>query len=306
MIPAEQWFVIINPTSGNGSAKRKWPKIKALLQAYNFNFSHVFTAYPNHGTELVQNAVNEGVTQFICVGGDGTIHNIVNGFMAQEVIPSSSLKLGVIPIGTGNDWVKTHGIPKNIEDAIKRIKNGELRHQDVGRIEFPIKELDPVFFNNLAGVGFDGYVVSKVQKYKSLGAISYLVGAITGLFRFSNFNVKVELNNRKIETRALMVLVGLCQFSGGGMQLTSAADPNDGYFDISIAKDFRKGDILKNLFKLFNGKITNSEKVFSSKTALVSILVSDQDLPYIQADGEIIGRGSFKATIVPKALSFYA
>lgn len=300
-----QWFVVINPTSGNGSVKHKWPKIKSLLDTYGFTYRFAFTSHPKHSIEMIHSSVYQGVTNFICVGGDGTIHNMVNGIMTQKSVPSSTINLGVIPIGTGNDWVKTHAIPKNHEKAIKLIRAGKIKCQDVGKIEFINNEVSPIYFNNLAGIGFDGFVVSKVQKYKSLGAISYLTGALLGLFGFKNFKATVAFNNEEIKTNALMILVGLCQYSGGGMQLTKNPDPYDGFFDISIPENFGKLDIVMNMIKLFNGKITNSEKVMTSKTNDITILVDKTNPPFIQADGELIGKGDFKASVIPKALSFY-
>ena len=306
MIENQTWFVIINPTSGNGSSQRKWPKIQQLLLDYGFVFEFEFTKHPAHSIELLHESVNQGVSKIICVGGDGTIHNIVNGIMAQNVFQTSKINLGVIPIGTGNDWVKTYGISLDIEKAIQCIKNGDLKHQDVGKIELTNQEREPIYFNNLAGVGFDGYVVSKVQKYKKLGALAYIFGALMGMLSAKNFQSKTTFNSEVYSKKTLMILIGLCQYSGGGMQLTKEPNPSDGYFDISIAENFKGFDILKNLFALFSGKITNSKKIITAKTNQIKIEVIDKTLPFIQADGELIGQGDFKCSIIPKALSFYA
>lgn len=83
MPSSKTWFVIVNPTSGNGSCKKKWPDILELLKMYEFHFEYVFTEYPNHGIKLTQNAIYQGFRRFICVGGDGTLHHIVNGIMSQ-------------------------------------------------------------------------------------------------------------------------------------------------------------------------------------------------------------------------------
>ena len=103
-----------------------------------------------------------------------------------------------------------------------------------------------------------------------------------------------------------MVLVGLCKYSGGGMQLTESANPIDGLFDISIAKNLSKLDIFKNIFKLFNGKIVKQKKVEVLKTDRITILTKNEIVqPFIQADGELIGKGSIKVSIIPKAFSFF-
>ncbi len=306
MAVLENWYVIINPSSGNGASKRKWTTIKECLERYDFDYCFEFTTHSKHSSELLQAAVLQGFKKFICVGGDGTIHNIVNGIMSQTTIPSSQITLGIIPVGTGNDWVKTYNIPKDIEEAIRLIKNGRIKRQDIGEIEFNNNAFPPVFFNNLSGIGFDGYVVSKVKKYKHLGAISYLTGTLLGLLWFNNFKTTVSFNSEKITTNALMVLIGLCQYSGGGMQLTKNSDPQDGYFDISIAENFGKMDIVLNIVRLFNGKIVNSKKIITSKTTSVTVEVDAVDSPLVQADGELIGSGSFKVTLIPEAFSFYA
>ena len=299
-----KWLVIINPTSGNGQAKRKWPKVKAVLQKEGFDFNFHFTEYPKHSYELIQESVSQGVRHFISVGGDGTLHNMVNGIMSQTICPSYDIKVGVIPIGTGNDWVKTYHIPKQIKEAVLVIKSNHELYQDIGKIDFIDRPSKPIYFNNLAGVGFDGYVVNKVGKYKHLGALAYLIGALIGMFKYQNHYVEISTGNTSMQFKSLMVLVGLCQFSGGGMQLTKEANPSDGLFDITLAKDLGKRDILMNLPKLFNGKITNHPKVTVMKTQSIGINTVNS-APYIQADGELIGQGGFSATVLKKALCFY-
>ena len=305
MANSNRWFVIVNPTSGNDSGLKKWPEIESLLQAYEFNFEYAFTEYENHSPELVQESIANGFENLICVGGDGTLHNIVNGIMHQNKMDSSQINVGMIPIGTGNDWVKTHDIPNDFEKAIQIIKNGHKKLQDLGKIEFLDENRKPVYFNNLAGVGFDGFVVSKVHKYKHFGALAYLTGAVLGLFSFKNFKAKIKIESKEFNTKSLMVLVGLCNYSGGGMQLTKEANPLDGLFDISIAKDIGKLDIIKNLTKLFNGKIVNHKKVETLKSESITIEIEEENLPFIQADGELIGKGNINVSIVPNAFSFY-
>lgn len=305
MANSNRWFVIINLTSGNSSSKQKWSQIEKLLNSYNFDFDFVFTEHENHSSELVQQAIKNEILNIICVGGDGTLHNIVNGIMDQKVVPSDKIAIGMIPIGTGNDWVKTHSIPNDFEKAIQLITNGNKKAQDLGKIEFLNGLKKTVYFNNLAGVGFDGFVVSKVHKYKHFGAIAYLVGAALGLFSFKNFNSKVVVNKKEISFKTLMILVGLCNYSGGGMQLTKDVNPFDGLFDISIVKNIGKLDIIKNLIKLFNGKIVSHKKVVTLKSNSITIKINEDNLPFIQADGELIGKGNIQVSIVPKAFSFY-
>jgi len=306
MTSTKKWFVVINPISGNGTTKKLWPKIEQLLLTYRFDFEYAFTTHPKHSIELIQNSIYQGFKNIICIGGDGTLHNIVNGIMSQEMVASTIITVGVIPIGTGNDWVKTYGIPKDIETAIQIIKNGNTKKQDIGKIELLNQNMSPIYFNNLAGVGFDGFVVSKVGKYKHFGALAYLVGTVMGLFVFKNFETEISLNTETITTKSLMVLIGLCKYSGGGMQLTKSPCPSDGLFDVTIAENFSKWDIVKNISKLFNGTIENFKKVQPFKTKSITIKILQKDKPFIQADGELIGVGDFKVSILQNAFSFYS
>ena len=299
------WFVIINPTSGNGRAKKKWPTIKRLLVQHGFQFKYAFTEYPGHTQLLVNQYIKHNFSRFISVGGDGTLHGIVNGIMTQTDVPFANIKVGVIPIGTGNDWVKTHQIPRDIKRAIQLIKKEQCSQQDIGKIEFLNSELPPVYFNNLAGIGFDAYVVSKVSKHKNLGAIAYLLAALIGLFSFKNFNSRVIINSEEISGKTLMILIGLCKYSGGGMQLTQQPNPFDGLFDVSIVENLSKFEILKHLPKLFNGKIHTIKRVQHLKTTSLKIYVEPDACLLVEADGELIGTGAIEVSLIPKALSFY-
>lgn len=302
---SDVWFVIINPTSGNGRAKKKWPTIKRLLVQHGFHFKYAFTEYPGHAQLLVNQYIKHNFSRFISVGGDGTLHGIVNGIMTQTNVPFTDIKVGVIPIGTGNDWVKTHQIPRDIERAIQLIKKEQCSQQDIGKIEFLNSELPPVYFNNLAGIGFDAYVVSKVSKHKNLGAIAYLLAAVIGLFSFKNFNSRVIINSEDISGKTLMILIGLCKYSGGGMQLTNQPNSFDGLFDVSIVENLSKFEILKHLPKLFNGKIHTVKRVQHLKTTSLKIYVESEACLLVEADGELVGAGAIELSLIPKALSFY-
>jgi len=299
----DKWFVIVNPTAGNGASKKKWPFIFDELLKQNLEFEFEFTAYKKHAVELVQKAIEKGFINFISVGGDGTLHHIVNGILSLNPSNILEIKIGVIPIGTGNDWVKTYAISKNYKKAIEIIKQKNTVLQDIGRIEI-IKNNTFFYFNNLAGIGLDGYVVYKVNNFKNLGFLAYLVGALVSLSRYKKSVLEISFNTTVIKEKTLMLLIGICKYSGGGMQLTKESNPADGLFDISIIHKINFFDILFNIPGLFNGKITNHKLVNTFKTTELNIKVLDEHKTYIQADGELIGSGYFSVSMIPKALQF--
>ena len=296
------WYIIINPTSGNAAAKKKWKVIVTYLNFYKISYFAAFSQYKHHEGKLVNNAIQKGYRKFISVGGDGTLHQIVNGIMTQKLIEVTEFKVAVIPIGTGNDWVKTYRIPKNIKTAVLIIANENSTLQDIGHLQI-LKTTQSVYFNNVAGIGFDGFVVNNISKFKKYGALAYLLGTITSFMDYKKTILTIKFNNKVISTQSLLTLIGICKYSGGGMQLTNNVDATDGLFDISIAKDFTLLNILLNIFKFFNGNIVKHKEVETYKTSEITITAEHQNT-FIQADGELVGIGGFHANIIPKAVCF--
>ncbi len=298
-----KWFVIVNPTSGNGAAKKKWLPIYNELTNQGFDFDFSFTNYKKHAVKLVQKSIKQGYTKFISVGGDGTLHNVVNGILNLNPSNISEIYIGVIPIGTGNDWVKTFHIPKDYKKAIQILKKETTQKHDIGKITIK-KTKKVIFFTILAGIGFDAYVVRKVDKFKKFGVLAYLMGAISSIFSYKKSTLQISFNNIVIKSKTLTLLTGICKYTGGGMQLTKDSDPKDGLFDISYISKFNFFNILGNITNIFNGRLPDHKMVNTYKTSSLKIEVLDSKTTYIQADGELIGSGSFSILQLKKALNF--
>jgi len=298
-----KWFVIINPTSGNGAAKKQWNPIYNELKKQQFDFDFSFTEHKKHSFELIEKALKQGITKFICVRGDGTLHTMVNGILSLNPINISVIKLGIIPIGTANDWVKTYKISHKYKKAIQTIKAEFTIKQDIGKLLI-YENNTKVYFNNLAGIGFDGYVVQKVHQFKYLDFIAYLTGALLSIASYKKSRLEIKFNNIAIKEKTLMLLIGICNYSGGGMQLTKNANSTDGLFDISHINKITLITLLRNIRGLFNGNITNHYLVKNYKTSKIKITDLDTQKTFIQADGELVGSGSFEAEIISGALNF--
>ena len=249
---------------------------------------------------MVQNAIKIGFRNIISVGGDGTLHHVVNGIMTQRYVKTSDITISVIPLGTGNDWIKTYNIPTSIKGAIEIIYKKNIITQDIG----VLKTVNTVtYFNNVAGLGYDGYVVSKLKSLKKFGGISYLIAGFYGMLFYKKSNFKIIINNKVIETDCLMTVFGICKYSGGGMQFTEKIDTSSGLLNITIVKNFTFLNLIINLPKLYSGKIVNHKKVSTYKTNEITIIPKNSK-PFIQADGELIGVGNVNVTIIKKAIQF--
>ena len=295
------WFVIVNPISGNLKFSTIWRKIQLLLDVRKINYSFAVTLYSRHEVELVQNAIQKGFRNIISVGGDGTLHHVVNGIMIQRYVKSSDITIGVIPLGTGNDWIKTYNIPNNIEKAIELIHHKKTILQDIGVANTENSNVS--YFNNVAGLGYDGYTVNKLKKLKSFGAVAYLLSGLAGFLFYKKTVFKINFNSKSIETNCLMTMVGVCKFSGGGMQFTKDVNTTDGLLDITIVKNLNIFDLISNIKKLYNGHIVHHKKVETYKTDLITV-IPQASKPYIQADGELIGVGKVTFKIISKAINF--
>lgn len=298
---SNSWFIIANPVSGNLNFSKQWKEIQHLLKLKNIEYSFAFTEFSKHEIELVENAIQQGFRNIVSVGGDGTLHNVVNGIMMQTYTKTSDITIGVIPLGTGNDWIKTYNIPNSINEAIHIIHRKNIIIQDIGVLK--TSDDKTTYFCNVAGSGYDGYIVNKLKSLKKFGSISYLLAGIYGLLFYKKSIFKILFDDKIIETSCLMAIIGICKFSGGGMQFTKNVNTSDGLFDITIAKNLTFWDLILNLPKLYSGKIVNHKKVATYKTKKIIVTPLSSE-PYIQADGELIGTGKVSFTIKQKAIQF--
>jgi len=297
-----KWFIILNPNSGKFNAEDKIEHLKKLLIKQNLSFDLAVTQYKKHDFELTQAAIKKGYRNFICIGGDGTLHYMVNAVMKQKEVPTQDIKIGVIPVGTGNDWVKTYNIPKNFKKAVAIIKKGNTVVQDIGKISIENRK-EAFYFNNIAGVGFDGLVVKNHHKFKKTGSLSYLFSTLYSYKQYQNNSVEISFDHKKMNTKLFILAAGICKYSGGGMQLTNHKDHKNAYFDISLIKEIGFKTILKSIPKVFKGNISDIKEFNFYRTQKISVKYLAYP-PLIQADGELLGEGNCSIEVVPEAISF--
>ena len=295
------WFLIVNPSSGNKNFKNSWNEIKYLLNLKKIQYSFAFSQYTKHEVELVREVIKKGYKIIISVGGDGTLHHVINGVMTQTYIKTNKLKVGIIPLGTGNDWIKTYNIPNSLDKSINVIRKNTTTFQDIGCVTLFNGEKE--YFNNLAGIGYDGYVVRNLNNLKKIGSLAFLISGLYSLLSYNKTKYTIRIKNKTLHKECLMILFGICKYSGGGLKLTKNPNPKDGLLDITIVKNISIFDLLLNLPKLYNGDIVYHKKVETYKDEVIQIINHNNSI--IEADGEIIGTDSLNVTIIKKAIQIF-
>ena len=293
------WFLIVNPSSGNKNFKNSWNEIKYLLNLKKIQYSFAFSQYTKHEVELVREVIKKGYKIIISVGGDGTLHHVINGVMTQTYIKTNKVKIGIIPLGTGNDWIKTYNIPNSIEKSIAIIKKNTTILQDIGCITLLNGKKE--YFNNLAGIGYDGYVVKNLKYLKKVGSIAFLLSGLYSLLSYRKKKYSITIGDETLKEECFMIIFGICKYSGGGLKVTKYPNPTDGLLDITIVKKFSFFNLLFNLPKLYNGNIVHHKKVDNYKVKELNII---NDNSIIEADGEVVGYGSLDVTILQNAVQF--
>ena len=295
------WYTIYNPTSGGGLKQNKIDRILFYLKEYQISYQFTTTQYPHHEEELVQTAIQQGYSKFICIGGDGTIHHMINGIMKQTHSDTKHIKLAVLPTGTGNDWVKNYNIPKDPKKAIQLIQNDKSTFQDIGKITLT-DENKVAFFNNAAGIGFDAFVVKNLSLYRKWGSLAYLVAALSSFSSFKKSQISYSMDSVKMNSYIFLFSIGICRFSGAGMQFTDFKNHKNGYFDFTLIKSITLLSVITQILKLYNGKISTVKEVtcFHMK----EFKMYQNDSCYIQADGELIGKGNAIFKLLPNAIQF--
>ncbi len=296
---------IVNPTAGAGNAAKMWPLIQAHLTEQRVLFDSVLTNAQGHAITLAKEAVTAGRTTIISVGGDGTLNEVVNGIFSLPEQARTDVTVGVIPLGTGADFVRTLGLPRTWQEACSRLLDDKTRVIDIGKMTYAGREgAESRYFVNVAGLGFDGEVVSRTNTSATKrlgGTIPYFTNLVITLVTYTNKDVSVCLDDDKeIPGRMNSVIVANGQWFGGGMWIAPDARPDDGLFDIVIIGDVGKVELLQTMPRVYKGTHLTHPKLTSARAREVRV-ASQQDM-WLQADGESLGRAPVTFTMLPLAL----
>lgn len=300
---ASTWYIIVNPVAGNGAVQKLMPRIKELLLSEGIEFELAETEYKRHAIDLSKAAIERGFSKIIAVGGDGTNNEVVNGIFLQNTLALSEITYTLLPIGTGNDWIKEHLIPRNLLLWAEMLKEGYTRSQDVGLVSFHNNGIvEKRYFVNVAGMAYDPFVLAEMEKIKRpLNRIAYLFYSLISIFKYKLQSARIRFNDRLIEDEFYLINVGICRYSGGGMQLVPHARPDDGQLALTLAGKLSKMGVILNSYRFYNGKIANHSKVDTFHTESITVEALDDPIA-LEVDGEIIGETPVEFKILPGAL----
>jgi YegS/Rv2252/BmrU family lipid kinase len=301
----EKWLVIVNPNAGNGKGKKDWIRISELLKDEDLSFSVKFTEKKGHATKLTSEGITAGFRKIITVGGDGTLNEVVNGVFSNEVCPTKDVSLGLIPVGTGNDWGRMFGIPLDYKKAIKIIRDNKVMLHDVGLVSFyDGAEKKKRYFINIAGLGFESVVVKRTNLQKERGhsgKLIYFYSLLISLISYKNTKAEIIIDGEKFSADVFSLNVGNGRYCGGGMRQTPDALPDDGVLDVTIIKGMGKFEIIRNLKILYYGTILSHPKIDGYKCK--NIKVSSDSLLYTEADGESLGHTPAEFSVIPSGIN---
>lgn len=292
--------------AGNGKGKKHWSKIQQILQKTAINYDYAISNYAGHAIELAEQAVKTGFKYIAAVGGDGTANEVINGICQQEQVASNSITFAIIPVGTGNDWIKTHDIPKNYRKAIALLSNNKTILHDIGKVYYHDSNgaQQHRFFMNVAGLAYDAYVTkaSKVRPSWGNSQLYYFYLIATCMATYTPSPIKITYDGKEMEHAFYNVTIGQCIFNGGGTQLIPHADPQDGLFALTVFKDIKSYEIITKAHRFYNGSIVKHKEAISTQAKHLKIEAPDNQPAYVEVDGEFLGRTPIEFIMLPKAI----
>ncbi|WP_349410831.1 diacylglycerol kinase family protein [Pseudalkalibacillus sp. SCS-8] len=301
-------IIIINPKSGNGRGEKIWKKVKADLQKRNVPFRSFFTQKQGHAKELAQQMVHmhhENTRGIIAVGGDGTIHEVVNGMRNYMHIP-----IGFISAGSGNDFARGFKLPKSPGEALNHIlgfKMSRSKQYDLGELRPGLRRHKSNYFANSVGIGFDGEVAKRTNEanYKDLlnkfglGSLSYIFTLLKLSMTYEPYALKLKVDGKEYAFEDVwLVATANIKYYGGGMMICPDARPDDGQLDVCVVHNLSRVKLFFLFGTVFFGLHTKMKEVTMLRGKEITV---ESDVPVtMHADGEVAGTTPVSLHVLPK------
>jgi YegS/Rv2252/BmrU family lipid kinase len=302
----DAWMMIVNPNAGIKKGTKDWPAILQLLRNEGVDFEYRTTAHRGHAIEITSEVISAGYRNICVVGGDGTLNEVLNGIMNQQVIAFSDVTLGMIPVGTGNDWCRMFNVPFDYLKAIHVLKQKKTFLQDAGKVTYSHQEKRVVrYFMNVAGMGYDALVAKKTNLLKERGIggpLIYLYFVFASLFQYKFIEAVIEVDGAMAYKGEIFSMnVGICKFNGGGMKQVPFAVPDDGLLDVTLIKRTSKWMVVRYARKLFDGTLVDLPFIATFKGE--NIRIRSTGKVFLETDGESLGHTPFTFEILARCVN---
>lgn len=319
------YYFLINPNSSKGATKKVWEEdLKPALDSKEIEYDHVFTERAMHAVELARAAVEDnGYTNIIAIGGDGTNNETVNGVLNEKgQLINKDTTLGLICSGTGSDFIKTMGIPKDPVEALDLVLEGNTRTIDVLKGRFQVldgAEERERFSINVADAGLGGEVVERVNNMKKVrfgGKLTFMITELKCILKYKLKPSRVQIDGGDwIDLELINIFFGNCKYSGGGLKASYQAVPDDGLIDVfyienikkkftlilNLAKLYSSDEAVEKLMEKFEGKVYYGR----CKKAKLEPREGSPDI-LLDFDGELVGRAPLDIEIIPSAVKYFS
>ena len=290
--------VIANPRAGRGRVDAALPQVERVLRDEGLGYRIVRTTYPGHATEAARAALLAGERYLVAAGGDGTVHEVVNGMIQDGRPIAPDAVLGVVAAGSGCDFVRSFGLPGDAGQAARHLAGDRVRVIDVGSVTCHDGDFEKTrYFVNIAEAGLGGAVVARAAGLsRFLGAARYASGFWLTLPGFRPATVRLDADGQAFAWRAFNVVVANCRFYGGGMQISPKSDPGDCLLDVLVMAG-PKSDAFTTLPKVYSGTHLPHRNIAELHARRVDV---ETDWPFpVEADGERLGTTPASFGIIP-------
>ena len=304
---------IINPTSARGKTLDTWDRARRELGRARLAFTEHVTSRAGEAEEVTCEAMRTGAPVVIAVGGDGTLSEVVRGYLDSEcraINPAAAI--GLLPSGTGSDFRRSLG-NAGPENLISALAYERTRLIDAVQASYTNEAGQPESrcFINLASFGLGGDVAKFVNEWRALlpkwvgGRARFVLGALRALARYRCVPASVVLDSqRRVAIESNLIVVANGKFAGGGMMLAPHAEIDDGWLDVILTNRAGRFDVIKELRRIGRGGLLENPKV-SEALAREVVVESEQPLA-IDIDGEMVGYTPARLRILPEAVRFVA
>ncbi|WP_332632975.1 diacylglycerol/lipid kinase family protein [Halalkalibacter flavus] len=286
------YYFLVNRTSGKGRSVKVWNEIEAILREKNVEYQVIITETKDEGLAFINNllTLNQDISGIIALGGDGTIHEIMNRLIGTNV------PFSVIPTGSGNDYARARGISN---DYVKEIE--KLLQNDKKKID--LLEIGDRHCMTVVGIGFDAKVADEANKMKWkkwFGGLAYLMTILKVLITYKPSSIRLTLNNEeRVFEKVWLIAIANHAYYGGGIKICPNALSDDGKLDICIIHSLPKWRLLFILANVFKGKHVTMKGV--DYLQVESIQVDSDDPLFVTADGEMMGQTPTSVSVKKEA-----